>query len=213
MTARWVAAILGAILVVVVSVGFVGGMVLWSDDAAAWANVGHLQSDLAVMRAKQASLAADAAHPTLIIWNSCAPAQCDIGPNQYRELTVPDTFTTHVRYTADTEVEFAFISLSEYGDFRSCTDDIVQYRPNNGFSIGVNCLSYALRNVSDSDRNARVGVGKVGIEVKFDFRDAEGCGDYVLIFAPSKPALTHFRPNVGVTYNPAQILTGICSRV
>jgi len=139
-----------------------------------------LGSSLAKSEADNESLRAELQHPTLTIWNV---AQTIEGTSYLLEGGLPDTFTYHLRATSDGGP--MNISLMTYDQFASGLDCV-----HGGRGSTNSCMTRQGRrhwvNVTSVDE---------------DLHEAEGCAGYVLVWTTAGRITV--RPNVSVTYNPA----------
>jgi hypothetical protein len=147
----------------------------------------------------------EALHPTLGIWN----ASGSIGPTAWREGSVPDTFTFHLRFTANAEVFFAFLTLGEYALFTKCPSTATAADPSFN-RLAAGCIDYWVMN--NHPYMDRVGTFGTNVNASFDFHYAEGCASWVLVLMPLKAGVTlTINPHVAVTYNPAPAPTPGCT--
>jgi hypothetical protein len=204
----WFAACLLISIVAVAS--YVANDQAWRQDSrkateVSNATIASLQTTVSDLQYKNQTLSAEAAHPTLGTWNSCRAA-CTIGPDHFREGTVPDTFTYHLRFHSDVLVYYAFLTLPEFARWNDCPGSVYSTdRAVNRLVAG--CVNYWLFN--NNAPQDRTGEGQ---DVNFDFHLSEGCADYVSVLMPFYANQTAtISPNVGVTYNPATVSTGICA--
>jgi hypothetical protein len=197
--------------VVTLVIGAVSLGLLYQDDAA-WANktatallkVDGLDSQNTALQAKNSALTTEAAHPTLSTWNSCG-SPCTLSPGGFREGTVPDAFTYHLKIHSDVMVYYAFLSLSEFTRFSGCPGSV--YANDRSVNRLVVCVSYWIfNNNAPSDRTG------AGLDINTDFHLGEGCASYVSVLMPFYANQTaQISPAVGVTYNPAVTSTGVCA--
>jgi hypothetical protein len=205
--AKWVATT-AVLLIALIVLG-----ILWNGDHSnLTTRVGELSSQvsstssmLADTQAQLDSAKREALHPTLVTWN--VPGS--IGPNSWREGSVPDTFTFHLRFTANSEVFFAFLTLGEYALFTQCPNyvDAIDRSFNR---LAAGCIDYwVMKNHPYTDR---VGTFAANVNASFDFHYAEGCASWVLVLMPLKAGVTlTITPHVAVTYNPASAPTPGCT--
>jgi hypothetical protein len=161
-------------------------------------------SALATTQAQLDTARQEALHPTLGTWN----IRSSIAPNSWRAGSVPDTFTFHLRFTADADVYFAFLTLAEYVRFNQCPSNVYALDSSvNRLSAG--CVNYWI--FSNTPPKDRAGVYTAGANASFDFHQAEGCASWVLVLMPQKAGVTvTITPQVAVTYNPASKPTPPC---
>jgi hypothetical protein len=126
------------------------------------------------------------AHPTLGIWNV---SEAITGPDAYLSGGMPDTFTYHLKFTADAPVS-------------------VSYMTSKQFVAAIHCVEVGRGNSHTCLSQAGKGWNNV-TTLDVDIHDAEGCADYLVIFTAARAATVH--PNVSVTYNPAPTPTAACA--
>lgn len=149
------------------------------------------QTDLNTARATITDLKTAALHPDLGIWNV---KQTIDGPDYYLAGGVPDTFTYHLVATSTGPMN---VSIVTFEQFAAATDCV-----HNGNGDTNTCMHRPL-----SPKGIANTFGGV-TSVNFDFHQAEGCANYMVVFtAPHAVTVT---PNVSVTYNPAPTFTGDC---
>lgn len=147
------------------------------------------QGQLTVSRQQVTDLTAKLAHPTLETWNV---TQKLTSPNQYLAVTVPDTFTFHLKLTATGPMNVSILSTQDFSAALNCF--------NNGGGTVDYCMHHS---------GAARGFLHV-TSVNTDFTLAEGCAGYLaIITAPNPVTIT---PDVSVTYNPASTATGACNQ-
>jgi hypothetical protein len=187
--------------------------ILWNGDhsdlstriSALSSQVNSTNSQLADTQTQLEAARQEALHPTLGTWN--VPGT--IGPNAWREGTVPDTFTFHLRFTANSEVFFAFLTLGEYALFTQCPTyvDAIDRTFNR---LAAGCIDYWVMN--NHPYTDRVGTFAANVNASFDFHYAEGCASWVLVLMPLKAGVTlTITPHLAVTYNPASAPTPGCT--
>lgn len=173
-----------------------------------------LISQLNDLRRQVSELQANARHPTLSVWNSCN-GPCIIGAESFRAGGVPDTFTTHLAFTSDVPVLWAFLTLDQFVTFKTfggvCS--VLRGPQPEGLSRTSNCLILILHpEPFVTGQSIYVtGLDGAGTSVEVDFHLAEGCGSYVLVLAPDLPQAAHIVPDMSTTYQPADRPTGACS--
>jgi hypothetical protein len=123
-------------------------------------------------------------NPTLEIWN--VPQTIE-GPSFLLEGGLPDTFTYHLKATA--EGGPMSISLMTYEQYGSGLDCIHNGRGNTNYCMTHNGIRH-WTNVTS---------------VNEDIHEAEGCAGYVLVWTAA--GRTTVRPDISVTYNPADHAT------
>jgi hypothetical protein len=203
----WIRVICALLLVGIVVIG-----VLWYTDNSSLSNringlssqVTSTNSALVNTQVELDAARQEALHPTLGTWNISS----SIGPNAWREASVPDTFTFRLRFTADSDIFFAFLTLSEYVRFNQCPNSVyANDRSINRLAAG--CVDYWIFN--NKPPGDRVGVYAAGVNASFDFHQAEGCASWVMVLMPEKAGVTvTISPQVAVTYNPASKPTPPC---
>jgi hypothetical protein len=171
-----------------------------TELAAALKHIDQSNAQLQDLKSQNQDLAATAAHPTLGTWNDCGGA-CTIEETAYREGSVPDTFTFHINYTSDNPVDVALLTLSQYVAFVDCPRNHFKTRATD--SLLAECLTL----IAGQDVSKHRG----GTSVHFDFHDAEGCSDYVMIMVSDTTKMATVKPDIRVTYNPANHPTGVCA--
>ncbi len=132
---------------------------------------------------------ATAQPPYTTIWNSCGGppgSGCNMTSNGWREGTVPDTFDYFVSFTSTVPIRVYFFTLGQFVQYAVCNGDIT-------------CVSgsYAGLPAATSQSNAV-------------FKLAEGCADYVAIYAASSTGIMY--PNINVKQNAAPFITGYCAQ-
>jgi len=145
------------------------------------------QGQLTVSRQQVTDLTAKLAHPTLETWN--VPQKLT-SPTSYLAVTVPDTFTFHLKLTSNGPMNVSILSTQNFSDALSCVF--------NGAGNTDYCMHHS-----------GAAWGALGVRsVNHDFTLAEGCAGYLaIITAPNPVTVT---PDVSVTYNPASNSTGAC---
>ena len=202
---RWTAALAAALLITAIGVG-----VLYADDSNNQATIHNLQTqneslngrnqilldqlkttqtNLTATLGELATTKAQLEHPHLVLWNF---------PQQIKDNTwylaggIPDTFTYHLEATSTGPMSVSILTLEDFAKALQCVD------------LGTGVTNYCMHH-SGTPANSWLRV----TSVNYDFHQAEGCADYVVVFtAASAVTVT---PNVSVTYNPATSLTGACA--
>ena len=146
------------------------------------------QKQLTTSQAQVDSLTAEAAHPTLGIWN--VPQKIS-GASSYLAAGVPDTFTYHLKLSSSGPMSVSILSTSQFKDAILCVYN------------GRGTTNYCMHNSGSA--NGWLATSSVN----YDFHLAEGCAAYLLVItAAGNVTVT---PDVSVTYNPASSATGACS--
>jgi hypothetical protein len=166
----------------------------WSRKAAAEAvqlndasrKYAQIQADKARVDTQLKAAQGDLLHPTLSIWNVSEPIS---GPSVYLSGGMPDTFTYHLKFTADAPVTVTYMTSRQFASAIQCVD--------SGRGDTHSCFSKTGRGWYDVTTLA------------VDIHDAEGCADYLVIFTAARATTVH--PDVSVTYNPATAPTGACA--
>jgi hypothetical protein len=194
--------------VLVVALMVVG--ILWNGDHSNLTTRMHelsskvtsTNSMLVDTQAQLDSAKQEALHPTLGTWN--VPGS--IGPNSWREGSVPDTFTFHLRFTANGDVDVAFLTLGEYVRFyNECPG--TWYGVDRSVNRDAVCVYWNVAPYAD-----RVRWFPANTDASFDFHYAEGCASWVLLLIPYRAGVTvTINPKVTVTYNPAPAPTPGCT--
>jgi zinc-ribbon domain len=128
--------------------------------------------------------------PYIPIWNSCGGppgSGCNMTSNGWREGSVPDTYDYFVSFTSTVPIQVYFFTLGQFVQFTVCNGDI-------------NCVSGSFSSIPASISQSNVV-----------FKLAEGCGDYVAIYAASSIGVMH--PDIRVIQNAAPFITGYCAQV
>lgn len=189
------------LLVASLMLGGTAAGILYADDARLGANNRNLTDKLASAKVQitqldaqnadldnrlklqsetNDSLRAELKNPTLEIWN--VPQTID-GPSFLLEGGLPDTFTYHLKATTDGAP--MSISLMTYEQYGGALDCIHSGRGNTNYCMTHNGIRHWVNVTSVSE----------------DLHDAEGCAGYVLVW--TAPARTTVKPDISVTYNPA----------
>ncbi|HKC20428.1 MAG TPA: hypothetical protein VKE27_12455 [Candidatus Dormibacteraeota bacterium] len=202
---RWTAALAAALLITAIGVG-----ILYADDQNNQATIRNLQmqnesltgrnqiimdqlkatqTNLTATLGELATTKAQLEHPHLVIWNF--PQQIK-DASWYLAGGIPDTFTYHLEANATGPMSVSILTLEDFAKALQCVD------------FGTGNTNYCMHH-SGTPTNSWLRV----TTVNYDFHQAEGCADYVVVFtAASNITVT---PNVSVTYNPATSLTGACA--
>ena len=102
---------------------------------------------------------------------------------------MPDTFTYHLKFTADAPVS-------------------VRYMTSKQFVNAIHCVEVGRGNSNSCLSLAGMGWNNV-TTLEVDIHEAEGCADYLVIFTAARATTVH--PDVSVTYNPAPAPTAACA--
>jgi hypothetical protein len=194
----WYAALLVAI------VATLGGFgVLYSDDLS-WQRQTHdltkanaalseqlltSQTSLSDTQKQVTNLQAELQHPHLGIWN--VQQKID-GVDWYLAGGVPDTFTYHLNATASGQMSVSILTFEQFAAAIECVD--------NGGGTTNYCMHHSKKGTVKSWLNVT--------SVSYDFHEAEGCANYLVVFTATRPITV--MPDVSVTYNPAATFTGDC---
>jgi hypothetical protein len=194
----WYAALLVA---VVVTLGGFG--LLYSDDLS-WQRQTHdltkqsaalseqlltSQTSLSATQKQVTSLQAELQHPHLGIWNI---QQKIDGADWYLAGGVPDTFTYHLSATASGQMSVSILTFEQFAAAIECVD--------NGGGNTNYCMHHSKKGTVKSWLNVT--------SVTYDFHEAEGCANYMVVFTAARSITV--MPDVSVTYNPAATFTGDC---
>ena len=194
----WYATLLVAVVVTL------GGLGLLYNDDTSWQRQAHdlsnqnaalkeqlltSQTSLADAQKQVTSLQAELQHPHLGIWNV---AQRIDGADYYLAGGIPDTFTYHLSATANGPVNVSILTFEQFAAGIECVD--------NGVSNTNYCMHHSSKGTVKSWLNVT--------SVSYDFHQAEGCANYLVIFTAANPVTV--TPDVSVTYNPASTFTGDC---
>jgi cell division protein FtsB len=202
---RWTAALASALLITAVGVG-----VLYADDTNNQATIRALQTqnesltgrnqilidqlkttqtNLTATLGELATTKAQLEHPHLVLWNFPQPIK---DASWYLAGGIPDTFTYHLEATSTGPMSVSILTLEDFAKALQCVD------------FGTGNTNYCMHH-SGTPANSWLRV----TSVNFDFHQAEGCADYVVVFTAATAVTV--TPNVSVTYNPATTLTGACT--
>ena len=162
---------------------------LMKQNAALSAQLLTSQTSLADTQKQVTDLQAELQHPHLGIWN--VQQKID-GADWYLAGGVPDTFTYHLNATADRPMSVSILTFEQFAAAIECVD--------NGAGSTNYCMHHSKKGTVKSWLNVT--------SVSYDFHDAEGCANYMVVFTAANPVTV--RPDVSVTYNPAATFTGDC---
>ena len=79
------------------------------------------------------------------------------------------------------------------------------------FASAIECVDNGAGSTNYCMHHSKKGTVKSWLNVtsvSYDFHDAEGCANYMVVFTAANPVTV--RPDVSVTYNPAATFTGDC---
>ena len=202
---RWTAALAAALLIAAIGVG-----ILYADDSNNQATIRSLQTqnesltgrnqilldqlkttqtNLTATLGELATTKAELEHPHLVLWNF--PQQIK-DASWYLAGGIPDTFTYHLQATSTGQMSVSILTLEDFAKALQCVD------------FGTGNTNYCMHH-SGTPAHSWLRV----TSVNYDFHQAEGCADYVVVFTAASPVTV--TPNVSVTYNPATSLTGACA--
>ena len=162
---------------------------LMKQNAALSAQLLTAQTSLADTQKQVTDLQAQLQHPHLGIWN--VQQKID-GADWYLAGGVPDTFTYHLSATADGPMSVSILTFEQFAAAIECVD--------NGAGSTNYCMHHSKKGTVKSWLNVT--------SVTYDFHEAEGCANYMVVFTAANPVTV--RPDVSVTYNPAATFTGDC---
>jgi hypothetical protein len=146
----------------------------------------QLQADNVRISGELRAAKTELAHPTLGLWNV---SEAITGPDAYLSGGMPDTFTYHLKFTADAPVSVRYMTSKQFVNAIPCVEV--------GRGNSNSCLSLA-------------GMGWNNVTtLEVDIHEAEGCADYLVIFTAARATTVH--PDVSVTYNPAPAPTAACA--
>jgi len=146
------------------------------------------QDNLTATLGQLAQAKADLEHPNLTLWT--VPEQIK-GPNYWLEGGIPDTFTYHLHVTSTGPMSISILTFSDYARATQCL--------NAGGGSAYYCMNYSGSVIGWMNKT----------QVDYDFHLAEGCAGYMAVFT-STASIT-VKPNISVTYNPSNKLTGVCA--
>ncbi|HEY6875865.1 MAG TPA: hypothetical protein VI384_05855 [Candidatus Dormibacteraeota bacterium] len=195
--ALWYAALLVALVVTLG--GF--GLLYWDDvswqhqaadlkgqNATLHQQLLTAQAGLTTAEGTIQELRNEAKHPNLGIWNV---QQHIDGPDYYLAGGVPDTFTYHLVASSSGPMS---VSILTFEQFASAVDCVHTGTGNTHY-----CMNHQPGTFKTWDNVT---------EVNYDFHQAEGCANYLVVFTSGERVTV--TPNVSVTYNPAPTFTGDC---
>ena len=162
---------------------------LMKQNAALSAQLLTAQTSLADTQKQVTNLQTELQHPHLGIWN--VEQKID-GADWYLAGGVPDTFTYHLSATADGPMSVSILTFEQFAAAIECVD--------NGAGSTNYCMHHSKKGTVKSWLNVT--------SVTYDFHEAEGCANYMVVFTAANPVTV--RPDVSVTYNPAATFTGDC---
>jgi hypothetical protein len=168
---------------------------LTRENAALSAQLLTAQTSLSDTQKQVTNLQAELEHPHLGIWN--VQQRID-GPNWYLAGGVPDTFTYHLNASASGPMNVSILTFEQFAAAIECVD--------NGVSNTNYCMHHAQKAVPNWHSTVKSWLNVPS--VSYDFHDAEGCANYLVVFTAASPVTV--RPDVSVTYNPAPTFTGDC---
>jgi hypothetical protein len=145
------------------------------------------QTNLTATLSELANTKAQLEHPNLGIWNV---SQTINGPSWYLAAGIPDTFTYHLKVTSSGPISVSILTLEQWANANQCVTN------------GVGSTHYCMHHSG----TVRSWLGVTSID--YDFHDAEGCADYMVVMTAASKVTV--QPNVSVTYNPAPRATGTC---
>lgn len=194
----WYASLLVAAIVVLGGLGLLyGDDMSWQhkasevsrQNAALHSQLLTTQTSLSDTQQQVTTLQAELQHPHVGIWNVQQQIK---GADWYLAGGVPDTFTYHLRATSSGPMSVSILTFEQFAAAIECVD--------NGDGNTNYCMHHA-----------RKGTVKSWLDVtsvSYDFHEAEGCANYMVVFTAAN-AIT-VSPDVSVTYNPASTFTGDC---
>lgn len=195
----WYAALLVTVIVVLGGFGLLyGDDMSWQRQAADLKNQNQglneqlltSQTNLTDAQRQITTLQAELQHPHLGLWN--VPQEVK-GGDWYLAGGVPDTFTYHLRATANGSMNVSILTFEQFAAAIECVDG------------GAGNTDYCMHHSTKGTVQSWLGV----TSVSYDFHLAEGCADYLVVF--TAPRAVTVTPDVSVTYNPASTFTGSCS--
>jgi len=200
----WTIALAAALLVAAGGIGL-----LWADDSNFQRSAGELssqnrqlksendtlrsqlnttQTNLTATLGELATVRAQLDHPTVVTWTV---AQTLRNPDSYLMSGIPDAFTFHLSLAANHPISVSILTHEDLAAGFAC------------FNNGVGNVNWCMHH-SGTPVRSWLNTQKV----EYDFHDAEGCADYVVIITAASSATV--TPNVSVTYNPNPNRTGVC---
>jgi len=162
---------------------------LMKQNAALSEQLLTAQTSLADTQKQVTNLQTELQHPHLGIWN--VEQKID-GADWYLAGGVPDTFTYHLNATASGPMSVSILTFEQFAAAIECVD--------NGAGSTNYCMHHSKKGTVKSWLNVT--------SVSYDFHEAEGCANYMVVFTAANPVTV--RPDVSVTYNPAATFTGDC---
>jgi hypothetical protein len=147
------------------------------------------QTSLSDTQQQVKSLQTELQHPHLGIWN--VQQKID-GADWYLAGGVPDTFTYHLNATATGPMSVSILTFEQFAAAITCV--------NNGAGNTNYCMHHSSKGAVKSWLNVT--------SVSYDFHEAEGCANYMVVFTAARAVTVS--PDVSVTYNPAPNFTGDC---
>lgn|SRR5579859_992630 len=162
---------------------------LQNQNAALQSQLLDSQTSLADAQKQISTLRAELQHPHVGIWNVQQQIK---GPDWYLAGGVPDTFTYELRATASGPMNVSILTFEQFAAAIECVD--------NGDGNTNYCMHHSRKGTTKS----WLGV----TSVSYDFHQAEGCANYMVVFTADNPVTV--TPDVSVTYNPAATFTGDC---
>lgn len=194
----WYASLLIAAIVVLGGFGLLyGDDMSWQQrasdltrqNAALHSQLLTAQTSLSDTQQQVTTLQAELQHPHVGIWNVQQQIK---GADWYLAGGVPDTFTYHLRATSSGPMSVSILTFEQFASAIECVD--------NGDGNTNYCMHHSRKGTIKSWLNVT--------SVSYDFHEAEGCANYMVVFTAAN-AIT-VSPDVSVTYNPASSFTGDC---
>ena len=201
----WTVALAAALLVAVGGIGL-----LWADDSNFQRSTNDLtaqnralksenetlrsqlnttQTNLTATLGELATVRAQLDHPTVTTWTL---PQTLSNANSYLLAGVPDAFTLHLELTSNRPISISILTHEDLAAGFACFDN------------GVGNVNWCMHH-SGTPVRSWLNTQKLN----YDFHDAEGCADYVVVVTATSSATV--TPNVTVTYNPSPNRTGVCA--
>lgn len=147
------------------------------------------QTSLSDSQKQVTGLQAQLKHPHLGIWN--VQQKID-GADWYLAGGVPDTFTYHLNATSSGTMSVSILTFEQ-------------------FAAAIECIDGGTGNTNYCMHHSKKGTVKSWLNitsVSYDFHQAEGCANYLVVFTAATQVTV--MPDVSVTYNPAPTFTGDC---
>ena len=194
----WYASLLVAAIVVLGGLGLLyGDDMSWQhkaselsrQNAALHSQLLTAQTSLSDTQQQVTTLQAELQHPHVGIWNVQQQIK---GADWYLAGGVPDTFTYHLRATSSGPMSVSILTFEQFAAAIECVD--------NGDGNTNYCMHHSRKGTVKTWLNVT--------SVSYDFHEAEGCANYLVVFTAAN-AIT-VSPDVSVTYNPASTFTGDC---